>query len=741
MSHQKHTLGSLFDGSGGFPLGGLLHGIEPVWASEVEPYPIAVTKHHFPNMKHLGDVSKIHGGEIDPVDVVTFGSPCFPAGTMIDTDKGRVPIEKVTVGMRVLTHMGRYRPVLAVGSKISDTIILLDELGETLECTRNHPIYSAKKIMYNGVNVIGDIGMWTQAKDMLGLLWSRPVVPKDLFYNPYLFVNAWQKVVSISVGRENIQVYNMTVKEDNSYLADGIIVHNCQDMSVAGKRAGLLHTGKGDDTTTRSGLFYEAIRIIKEMRESTHGKYPSFAVWENVPGAFTSAKGEDFRCVLEELMQIAEGGLSIPRPANGKWLHAGEIMADHCSIAWRILDAQYWGVPQRRKRIYLVADFGGQRAGEILFERESMRGYFAQGGEARQGVASDSQASSAPDDRTGEAGRGLDDIGLDLYNHAMTVDKAATLTSTMHKGGTNSGPTVCYQTPYMLKVHTGVAIDSAGKAAGKVALVQEDKAMTLATTQDQYLFQPVPDVMLDDQGGQQIGVRTDGKSPTLRAEMHGNIPCVVEAGGFCPEQSAKTRGLGREEEMSPTLRAGVTPEVVAGLEPTVCDAQQAIAEYKQSEVASNQTARQYKSETDLVCCVDCRNLTETQELYQTLQAKSNGGHSLNYSGAVRIEYIVRRLTPLECNRLQGFPDGWGDIPHKDDMSDEEYAFWANVRNTHIAITGKSPKSFTKKSIIDWYNKLHTDSAEYKMWGNGVAEPCVTFVMSGIAEALAGKFDK
>lgn len=105
------------------------------------------------------------------------------------------------------------------------------------------------------------------------------------------------------------------------------------------------------------------------------------------------------------------------------------------------------------------------------------------------------------------------------------------------------------------------------------------------------------------------------------------------------------------------------------------------------------------------------------------------------------KYIVRRLTPLECNRLQGFPDGWGDIPYKDDMSDEEYAFWTNVRNTHIAITGKSPKSFTKKSIINWYNKLHTDSAEYKMWGNGVAEPCVTFVMSGIAEALTGKFDK
>ena len=390
MTNHKFTMGSLFDGSGGFPLGGLLHGIEPVWASEVEPYPIAVTKHHFPNMKHLGDVSKIHGRDIDPVDVVTFGSPCFPAGTMITTNKGCVPIEKITVGMRVLTHRGRCAPVLATGSKMSNTIILKDEYGSTLECTRNHPIYSAKECVNGGTKKLIDLGKWTPAYRMLGLLWSKPIVSLSQCLEPCFDTHNWRKVKSISIGREDIPVYNMTVAVDNSYVADGIVVHNCQDMSIAGKRAGLLHTAKGDDTTTRSGLFYEAIRIMKEMREATHGKYPSFAVWENVPGALTSAKGEDFRCVLQELLQIAEGGeLSVPRPANGKWLHAGEILADHCSIAWRILDAQYWGVPQRRRRIYLVLDLRGKRARKILFERESVSGHPQPRKEAREGTADD----------------------------------------------------------------------------------------------------------------------------------------------------------------------------------------------------------------------------------------------------------------------------------------------------------------------------------------------------------------
>lgn len=233
------TLGSLFDGSGGFPLAGAMHGITPVWASEIEPYPIAVTRARFPCMEHLGSVTEIDGGKIRPVDVITFGSPC-------------------------------------------------------------------------------------------------------------------------------------------------------QDMSVAGKRAGMKHESRGDNETTRSGLFMEAVRIIREMREATHDQYPRFAVWENVPGAFSSNRGEDFRCVLEEFVRLCgwEGTVSLPQ--SGKWRPAGEVLGDDFSIAWRILDAQYWGVPQRRKRIYLVADFTGRCAGKILFEREGVPGHPAQGGEAREESAADS---------------------------------------------------------------------------------------------------------------------------------------------------------------------------------------------------------------------------------------------------------------------------------------------------------------------------------------------------------------
>ena len=222
-------LGSLFDGSGGFPLAGALCGIEPVWASEIEPYPIRVTTQRFPRMKHLGDITKIDGGKIEPVDVITFGSPC-------------------------------------------------------------------------------------------------------------------------------------------------------QDLSVAGKRAG-IHDGE------RSSMFFHDVRIMKEMREATNGVYPRIVIWENVHGAFSSNGGEDFRAVLKALCEIADGGADVPRPAKWKWGGAGAIVGDGYSIAWRTYDAQYWGVPQRRRRIYLVADLGGERAGEILFEQEGVRGDSAQGVPAREAAS------------------------------------------------------------------------------------------------------------------------------------------------------------------------------------------------------------------------------------------------------------------------------------------------------------------------------------------------------------------
>ena len=430
------TLGSLFDGSGGFPLAGALNGIEPVWASEVEPYPIAVTRSRFPRMKHLGDVSKINGAKIEPVDVITFGSPC-------------------------------------------------------------------------------------------------------------------------------------------------------QDMSVAGKRAGLKHENKGDDKTTRSGLFYEAIRIIREMREATDGRYPTFAVWENVPGAFSSNKGEDFRCVLEEFVRICDEKLSVSRPANGRWNPAGEIMGDGFSVAWRTLDAQYWGVPQRRKRIYLVADFAGGRAGEILFEREDLRGHPAACGAPGKGAAADAAGST---------------------------------------GGSHGARYL--NCVYALQ---GNGIDRADTAGCNGRGWREDVCYTLNTI---------------------------------------DRPAICFKAG----QGAKARSIGASEKVT-----------------------------------------------------------------HTLQAKANGGQSLNCtpsvltSGKPPRKYIIRRLTPLECCRLQGFPDGWGDLPEKENMTDEEFAFWQAVRNTYARINSKATKSYTSSALLKWYNKLHTDSAEYKMWGNGIALPCAKFIMEGIAE--------
>ena len=235
-------LGSLFDGSGGFPLAGVINGICPVWSSEIEPYPMRVTAERFPAMKQLGDVTKINGAEIEPVDIITFGSPC-------------------------------------------------------------------------------------------------------------------------------------------------------QDLSVAGAQKG-IHEGE------RSSLFFEAIRIIKEMREHDRASgrpdehcRPRFAVWENVPGAFSSNKGKDFQAVLQAFCEVCGETVSVPEPPKGKWANAGCIVGEGYSIAWRVYDAQYWGVPQRRKRIYLIADFASARAGEILFESEGVCGNLETSGETRQGAAKDAQGS------------------------------------------------------------------------------------------------------------------------------------------------------------------------------------------------------------------------------------------------------------------------------------------------------------------------------------------------------------
>ena len=560
---MSYKLGSLFDGSGGFPLSGTLCDIEPMWAAEVEPYPIAVTSNRFPNMKHLGDISKVNGAEIEPVDIITFGSPC-------------------------------------------------------------------------------------------------------------------------------------------------------QDLSVAGKRAGLKHEDNGDDETTRSGLFMEAVRIIKEMRKATNGQYPRFAVWENVPGAFSSNNGQDFRIVLEELIKVAEPYAVMPEVPNKGWAYADSFSGDGWSLSYRVFDAQYWGVPQRRRRIYLVADFRGGCAEKILFEREGLRGYFTESRTQGQTVTPDAERSVGADDkeRVCYGISSYESNSMKSSNPRSGIYEAETSRTLDGNGGNptcnQGGIAIVENIPYTLKIRSGVSVDSYGKAAGKGALIQENLSATLGVSQDQYLFQPIgfdgynasetgdksatlgvncgmstgrngvitDTHILDDQGGSVINVRVDGKAPTLRAMMGGHPPVVM-----IPKSA---EGL---DAYNQTLN-GTCPGHHDGVVISQPCHTITTGSYTQVEEEKSPTlmARDYKDPT----CV---------EFYDAKERR----------------YIVRRLTPTECARLQGFPDQWGHIEPKSGLTDDEYRFWLNVRKTHDAINGRAVKDYNEKQILTYYNKLWTDSAEYKMW--------------------------
>lgn len=648
---------SLFDGSGGFPLAASLCGIEPVYAAEVEPYPIAVTKNRFPKMKHLGDVSKVKGGEIEPVDIITFGSPC-------------------------------------------------------------------------------------------------------------------------------------------------------QDMSIAGKRAGLKHADMGDDETTRSGLFLEAIRIIKEMREATNGVYPRYAIWENVPGAFSSNRGEDFRTVLEEFIRVKEKDAVMPDVPKAGWPYADCYSGNGWSLAYRVFDAQYWGVPQRRRRIYLVADFRGQRAGEILLKPEGLRRNSAQSGTHGQETA-----------RCAKNSVGTAIGGVDRYNQSFLSGLAQTLRAS--GGGDCLAPVAVY-------CHQGNGIDRAGKCLTAYSFDSLSsnsmksknphsgcRAVEIAKTLDTGYPDPsknqggiaiVEKIILDDQGGQQISVCTDGKSPTLRAEAHGNAPYVINKKTLVYD----TRGNGAGETV-PTITGDhnnrITNYTALCCEAVVYDGANITSPLNKTNPQAGDPCHTISTDSRnyIVCCLQgngidradtagCNGKGWRENEYYTLNTidrpavcyqkvvgslcatdykwvqqqqvgegrlivepcpyqKATGplmanSHPGSYTGqdaytdmfvvgkektvAVPVHYIVRRLTPTECARLQGFPDLWGHLDKKESFTDEEYKFWLEVRNTYAKINNKAVKDYTKAQILTWYNKLHTDSAEYKMWGNGIALPNALYVMQGIA---------
>ena len=449
----------------------------------------------------------------------------------------------------------------------------------------------------------------------------------------------------------------------------------CQDLSVVGKRAGL----DGE----RSGLFMEQIRIVKEMRkqDERNGRTgvnirPRYMVWENVPGAFSSNKGEDFRVVLEEIARVKDENASVPLPDKGKWTTSGCIVGDGWSIAWRVLDAQFWGVPQRRRRITLVADFGGQSASEILFVRKSLSGYSDESQPQRKDSTTDATRGIGADDtqcitfepgiasREGghiyegvsgtlraNAGDNQMSTAYSIENHPadsrVDIDesgKVQTLTSRMGTGGGNV-PLV------MEERKCGViALDRASFNQGKNA--QYDFEIS-----DKGINSPLvakgPGAVCYWDGGQVAGTLTaNNASGQQRMPDKENFNCVIQgingdkAGTL---DSSYYKGCG--------MRSGVEREVVT---------------------------------------VDCRNGTES-EVNGALQ--SNSAHSLNGNNTVRTRYIVRRLTPLECERLQGYPDGWTDI------------------GEYIDSNGKRRQT--------------SDASRYKALGNSIALPPWKWVLKRI----------
>ena len=566
------TLGSLFDGSGGFPLGGLISGITPLWASEVEPFPIRVTTKRLPQVKHLGDVSKIKGDEIPPVDIITFGSPC-------------------------------------------------------------------------------------------------------------------------------------------------------QDMSIAGKREGLAGG--------RSSLFYEAVRIIKEMRCKTNGEYPRFVVWENVPGAFSSNKGEDFREVLKSLCEVKSADVTVPEPPKGKWKNAGNIVADDFSIAWRVLDAQYWGVPQRRKRIYLVADFAGGCAGKILFESEGLSGDFKKGIFPWQGTA---ECLEGGTDETGSK--------LVFENHSQDtrytgpLETAPTVSSTYGTGGNNQPFVVedakCFDVRFTsegtrnarhncYETNTSRTIDTGGNSPdsnqGGVAVVSIQGSMIGRA---------------DKNGPQGSGVSENISFTLDTVDKHAVVYAIDRESINCGKNFARNPGI-TDDGVNSTLNAQ-GPSAVAI--PAYSSSKASFFTSAEEELANTLVATDYKDPPIV-------NYTPSYGFYPQMKSECinfteeksgclvNGTNPRYQNGVLESDYIVRRLTPTECARLQGFPNWWCDDLGTKEPTDEDIAYWKEVFENYAKALVKKIKPKTDNQIRKWLINPHSDSAEYKMWGNGVALPNVVFVLSGI----------
>ena len=417
----------------------------------------------------------------------------------------------------------------------------------------------------------------------------------------------------------------------------------CQDLSIAGKRAGLAGQ--------RSGLFMEQIRIVKEMRERDrrNGRSgdmvrPRFLVWENVPGAFSSNGGGDFQAVLEEIIHIAEPTVSVPR-FEGKWTKAGAIDGDGWSVAWRTHDAQYWGVPQRRRRISVVADFGGQSAGEILFERKSVSRHPAESGTARERLAEAAERGFNP--AVGDCMTAWDCQSKRIFD---TNGKSPTLQGGV--GGGVNNPTIFAAIPI------------------------NDKATR---------WQGGGESRNHDGSGNGLGIGKEGDpSPTLTAgDRHGvavaldmTHACDVihECGEQVPALQAR---MGTGGNQVPLTYQYVTGTLSPGAHAGSYNGQDAY--------------------NDMLVC------GATPDVAHALRAKAGCAYREDAETYPVQNMVVRRLTPLECTRLQGYPDGWVDIG---DWTDEK---------------GKKHKD--------------ADSPKYKALGNSIALPFWDWMLRRMARYL------
>jgi DNA (cytosine-5)-methyltransferase 1 len=511
----------------------------------------------------------------------------------------------------------------------------------------------------------------------------------------------------------------------------------CQNLSVAGKREGL----DGD----RSSLFHEAIRIIREMREATNGKYPRFIIWENVPGAFSSNKGEDFKAVLTEVCKIKDEQVSITKPS--KWENAGRIMGDGYSVAWRLLDAQFWGVPQRRQRIYLVADFDGGSAGKILFESEGVSGYSAQGFKSWQGSACRTKES------LGEAGG-----SLMFENHSQDsrytgpLEVAQTVHAMFGTGGNNQPFVVQPPRTYDVRLtsegtrnarqnvyetETSRTIDTGGNSPdsnqGGVAIVQP-RAFGICAKNSNSMKSDNPDSGFYEADTSRT---LDGNGGNPTCNQGGMAVVAIEGNGSRPSHMGNGY---KESDVMYTLNATEQHAVAfADVHATLSaddgpkgPSSQMLKNPEENFVGepASGTGASGEEHTKFSSSKASFFTEANEECANTLVATDYKDPPI-VNDETETDYIVRRLTPTECARLQGFPDWWCDGLGMEEPTEEDIAEWRDIFETHARATGKSVKPKTDSQIAKWLKDPQTDSAEYKMWGNGVALPNVYFVLSGI----------